>query len=74
MKFVVVLAFLSVLVLAAHGADDAKKTAKKQLQIGIKKKVENCQRTSKKGDSLTMHYTGKLGLNQYSLLKLIMFN
>lgn len=34
--------------------------SKKQLQIGIKKKVENCQMTAKKGDSLSMHYTGKL--------------
>ena len=33
---------------------------KKRLQIGIKKKVENCERTSNKGDHLTMHYTGKL--------------
>ncbi|XP_066935583.1 peptidyl-prolyl cis-trans isomerase FKBP2-like [Clytia hemisphaerica] len=33
---------------------------KKKLQIGVKKKVENCQRRSKKGDTLHMHYTGKL--------------
>ncbi|XP_004205890.1 peptidyl-prolyl cis-trans isomerase FKBP2 isoform X1 [Hydra vulgaris] len=33
---------------------------KKQLQIGIKKKVENCNRRSTKGDVLKMHYTGKL--------------
>ena len=61
MKSIIVLAILSVLLLSVYGADEAKKPAKKQLQIGIKKKVENCQRTSKKGDSLTMHYTGKLG-------------
>ncbi len=29
----------------------------KKLQIGVKKKVENCSRRSKKGDSLHMHYT-----------------
>ena len=30
---------------------------KKKLQIGVKKKVENCERRSKKGDTLHMHYT-----------------
>eukprot|EP00112_Aurelia_sp_Birch-Aquarium-sp1_P012710 Seg2677.2 transcript_id=Seg2677.2/GoldUCD/mRNA.D3Y31 product="Peptidyl-prolyl cis-trans isomerase FKBP2" protein_id=Seg2677.2/GoldUCD/D3Y31 len=33
---------------------------KKKLQIGVKRKVENCSRRSKKGDVLHMHYTGKL--------------
>ena len=32
----------------------------KKLQIGIKKRVENCEVKSKKGDSLQMHYTGTL--------------
>ncbi|XP_033647697.1 peptidyl-prolyl cis-trans isomerase FKBP2-like [Asterias rubens] len=32
----------------------------KKLQIGVKKKVENCDRRSKAGDSLHMHYTGTL--------------
>jgi hypothetical protein len=32
---------------------------KKQLQIGIKKRAENCVTKSKKGDILHMHYTGK---------------
>ena len=32
----------------------------KKLSIGVKKKVENCERRSKKGDVLKMHYTGKL--------------
>lgn len=31
--------------------------AEDKLQIGIKKKVENCDRKSKKGDRLHMHYT-----------------
>ena len=30
---------------------------KKKLQIGVKKEVENCERRSKKGDTLHMHYT-----------------
>lgn len=31
-----------------------------QLQIGIKKRAENCERKAKKGDSLHMHYRGYL--------------
>lgn len=33
---------------------------KGKLQIGIKKKVENCERKAQKGDSLHMHYKGSL--------------
>nr|XP_033812012.1 peptidyl-prolyl cis-trans isomerase FKBP2 isoform X2 [Geotrypetes seraphini] len=33
---------------------------KKRLQIGVKKRVDNCPIKSKKGDILHMHYTGKL--------------
>ena len=33
---------------------------KKKLQIGIKKRVKDCKKFSRKGDSLKMHYTGKL--------------
>ncbi|XP_038077806.1 peptidyl-prolyl cis-trans isomerase FKBP2-like [Patiria miniata] len=32
----------------------------KKLQIGVKKKVENCEQRSKNGDTLHMHYTGTL--------------
>ncbi|XP_022083218.1 peptidyl-prolyl cis-trans isomerase FKBP2-like isoform X2 [Acanthaster planci] len=32
----------------------------KKLQIGVKKKVENCEQRSKSGDTLHMHYTGTL--------------
>lgn len=31
-----------------------------KLQIGIKKRVENCDRQAQKGDSLHMHYKGSL--------------
>jgi FK506-binding protein 2 len=31
--------------------------AEEKLQIGIKKKVDNCEQKSKKGDRLHMHYT-----------------
>ena len=31
-----------------------------KLQIGVKKRVENCEMKSRKGDKLSMHYTGTL--------------
>ena len=31
-----------------------------KLQIGVKKRVENCDMKSRKGDKLSMHYTGTL--------------
>lgn len=45
---------LSVCTVTVNGAD------KKKLQIGIKKRVDNCTTKSRKGDVLNMHYTGKL--------------
>jgi len=39
-------------------AEEGKKVTK--LQIGIKKRVDDCKVKSRKGDSLSMHYTGKL--------------
>ena len=40
-------------------AEAKKKTAstKKKLQIGVKKRVEDCKIRSRRGDSLHMHYT-----------------
>ena len=35
--------------------------AEDKLQIGVKKKVENCDRKSRKGDRLHMHYTVSYG-------------
>ena len=32
----------------------------RKVQIGIKKRVENCVKKSKRGDSLSMHYAGTL--------------
>ena len=46
---VIVLAFV-----VFASAEDDKKPLKK-LQIGIKKRVENCQTKSRKGDSLQMY-------------------
>ncbi|ORY06966.1 fk506-binding protein 2 [Basidiobolus meristosporus CBS 931.73] len=39
---------------------DAIREAPKDLRINIKKRVADCQRRSKDGDSLSMHYTGTL--------------
>ncbi|KAK2908161.1 hypothetical protein Q8A73_009234 [Channa argus] len=47
-------AVLSLSPAAVSGVD------KKKLQIGIKKRVDNCPIKSRKGDVLNMHYTGKL--------------
>ncbi len=56
---VIPLVLAAVLIICISSCSASEKS-KKQLQIGIKKKVENCQMTAKKGDSLSMHYTGKL--------------
>ena len=44
--------------------DDKNTNVKKKLQIGVKKRVDNCQVKSKKGDFLHMHY--KVNANQHS--------
>merc|ERR1712228_342494 len=38
----------------------AEKSKVTKLQIGVKKRVENCEMKSRKGDTLHMHYTGTL--------------
>lgn len=53
---------VAVVIGASAETGDKKDVKKKGLQIGIKKRVdpEDCKVKSKKGDSLHMHYTGKL--------------
>ncbi|KAJ3406053.1 Peptidyl-prolyl cis-trans isomerase fpr2 [Chytridiales sp. JEL 0842] len=51
--------FLVALFLALIAVAAAIKEAPKNLQIGIKKKVE-CTRKTRNGDKLSMHYTGTL--------------
>eukprot|EP00090_Calanus_glacialis_P018160 TRINITY_DN2816_c0_g1_i2.p1 TRINITY_DN2816_c0_g1~~TRINITY_DN2816_c0_g1_i2.p1 ORF type:complete len:136 (-),score=58.28 TRINITY_DN2816_c0_g1_i2:84-491(-) len=53
MRVYVVLSMLSMVCLGQE-----KKVTK--LQIGVKKRVENCEMKSRKGDTLHMHYTGTL--------------
>lgn len=52
MKLVSVLVLAALAVVIVHAEGDKK--AVKSLQIGIKKKVENCSIKSRKGDSLSM--------------------
>lgn len=48
----------------------AKENKSKKLQIGIKKRVDNCTVKSKRGDLLHMHYTvGIIGRFFWRLLK-----
>ena len=49
---------LVLLALTSMAMGESKKVTK--LQIGVKKRVENCEMKSRKGDKLSMHYTGTL--------------
>ena len=46
------------LALTSMAMCEPKKVTK--LQIGVKKRVENCEQKSRKGDKLSMHYRGTL--------------
>nr|CAD7403031.1 unnamed protein product [Timema cristinae] len=41
------------------GEEEKNSNLKKKLQIGVKKRVENCKIRSNKGDLLHMHYTAR---------------
>lgn len=49
---------LVLLVITSMAMCEVKKVTK--LQIGVKKRVENCEQKSRKGDKLSMHYRGTL--------------
>lgn len=51
---VLVVTLMSIPMALVQGAE------KKKLQIGIKKRVDNCPIKSRKGDVLNMHYTVSL--------------
>ncbi|CAF0819139.1 unnamed protein product [Adineta steineri] len=51
-KYIIVIALLSMIIVDTLAAD--------KLQIDVKKKVDDCERKSKNGDRLHMHYTGTL--------------
>jgi uncharacterized membrane protein len=54
--FVWVVVFIVLVCLLWSGESKAK-TDTNKLQIGVKKRAENCEKKSKKGDKLQMHYT-----------------
>jgi len=61
--FVLSIVALALVSLTFAEDEEPKKKEKKpvtKLQIGVKKRVEDCKVRSKKGDSLQMHYTGTL--------------
>ena len=64
MRFFYLFTFGLVLIISFSGlvrgdeeADSKKKSGSKKLQIGVKKRVEDCKMRSRRGDSLQMHYT-----------------
>merc|ERR1719394_1050599 len=48
------------LTIAVSLVASAEKSKITKLQIGVKKRVENCEMKSRKGDKLSMHYRGTL--------------
>ena len=62
LKISLILSIVILVLVSISFADDeeVKKKEKKpvtKLQIGVKKRVEDCKVRSRKGDSLSMHYT-----------------
>ncbi|CAF4197552.1 unnamed protein product [Adineta steineri] len=51
-KYIIIIALLSMIIVDTLAED--------KLQIDVTKKVDNCERKSKNGDRLHMHYTGTL--------------
>ncbi|XP_073982402.1 peptidyl-prolyl cis-trans isomerase FKBP2 [Rhodnius prolixus] len=60
MKYLVLSIPLLLLNLNIGSVQSESKSQVKKLQIGIKKRIDNCTVKSTKGDLLHMHYTGKL--------------
>uniref|UniRef100_A0A023FNR3 peptidylprolyl isomerase n=1 Tax=Amblyomma cajennense TaxID=34607 RepID=A0A023FNR3_AMBCJ len=54
------IAWLAVAAVSSAAATSEPSTGGKRLQIGVKKRVENCDARSRKGDVLHMHYRGTL--------------
>ena len=50
-------AFLALVLVAVSLASDASSAKDGKLRIGVKKRPESCTTKSRKGDTLTMHYT-----------------
>lgn len=54
MKLCMIFLVLVIAITTINASDEDKKDTKKKLQIGIKKRVEDCTVKSKKGDVLHM--------------------
>ena len=65
-----ILAAFTLVTLASHVLAADKKNTKK-LQIGVKKRVENCSKRSKSGDTLHMHYTVSGYIILHDMLSLV---
>ena len=63
------IALILLVIFAAVALFDLVECNKKKLQIGVKKKVENCSKRSRKGDVLHMHYT--VSITSFTLERLI---
>ncbi|KAE8751090.1 hypothetical protein FOCC_FOCC002175 [Frankliniella occidentalis] len=50
----------TVFVVVALSCADSSDSKQKKLQIGVKKKIENCQYRARNGDGLQVHYAGRL--------------
>lgn len=63
---VLVVTLMSIPMALVQGAE------KKKLQIGIKKRVDNCPIKSRKGDVLNMHYTVSVKTSLTRILFMLM--
>ena len=57
MRHLIIICVAFTLIVLVNHVLAADKKSTKKLQIGVKKKVENCSKRSKSGDTLHMHYT-----------------
>ena len=60
MKLEIYLVLFVAIFSCTNAEDEKKKDKAKKLQIGVKKRVDNCLVRSRRGDLLHMHYTVSL--------------
>nr|XP_046916244.1 peptidyl-prolyl cis-trans isomerase FKBP2-like [Dermatophagoides farinae] len=57
---IIIILFLSIVFITVHCNNNNNDKKVTKLQIGIKKRVDDCQRRASKGDILHIHYRGTL--------------
>ena len=62
MKLEIYLVLFVAIFSCTNAEDEKKKDKAKKLQIGVKKRVDNCLVRSRRGDLLHMHYTVSLDI------------